>query len=116
MRRLVVFLVVAVGTYLAVRKMAESMGPAMREHCAEMCDRMLAGMPESFPPNRMMADLDTDISAMHLTLSAYLTGFALLHLLCGPLADRFGDLGHFHRLLGFLPRQQHEFKIVFQRQ
>ena len=59
MRRLVVFFVIAVGTYLAVRKMAESMGPAMREHCAEMCDRMLAGMPESFPPNRMMADLDT---------------------------------------------------------
>ncbi len=59
MRRLLVFLVVAVGVCLAVRKMAESMGPAMREHCAEMCDRMLAGMPESFPPNRMMADLDT---------------------------------------------------------
>ncbi|MCH7584102.1 MAG: hypothetical protein IH941_02945 [Acidobacteria bacterium] len=59
MRRLLVFLVVAVGVFLAVRKMAESMGPAMREHCAEMCDRMLAGMPESFPPNRMMADLDT---------------------------------------------------------
>ncbi len=59
MRRLVVFLVVAVGTYLAVRKMAASAGPAMREHCAEMCDRMLAGMPESFPPNRMMADLQS---------------------------------------------------------
>ncbi len=59
MRRLIVFLVVAIGVYVAVRKMAESMGPAMREHCAEMCDRMLAGMPESFPPNRMMADLDT---------------------------------------------------------
>ncbi len=38
--------------------MAESGGPAMREHCSEMCDRMLAKMPESFPPNRMMADLD----------------------------------------------------------
>jgi len=59
MRRLVVFFVIAVGTYLAVRKMAESAGPAMREHCAAMCDRMLASMPESFPPNRMMADLDT---------------------------------------------------------
>ncbi len=59
MRRLVVFLVVAVGVFLAVRKMAESAGPAMREHCAGMCDRMLAAMPESFPPNRMMADLDT---------------------------------------------------------
>jgi hypothetical protein len=24
-----------------------------------MCERMLAQMPESFPPNRMMADLET---------------------------------------------------------
>lgn len=40
-------------------------------------------------PNMMLA-LDTDISHMHLTLSAYLTGFALFHLICGPLADRFG--------------------------
>ena len=40
-------------------------------------------------PNMMVA-LDTDISHMHLTLSAYLTGFALFHLICGPLADRFG--------------------------
>jgi len=38
----------------------------------------------------IMADLDTDISHMHLTLSSYLTGFALFHLVCGPLADRFG--------------------------
>ncbi len=30
----------------------------MREHCSGMCKRMLATMPESFPPNRMMADLD----------------------------------------------------------
>ncbi len=59
MRRLIVFLVVAIGVFVAVRKMAESAGPAMREHCAAMCDRMLASMPESFPPNRMMADLDT---------------------------------------------------------
>lgn len=40
-------------------------------------------------PNMMVA-LDTTISRMHLTLSAYLTGFALFHLVCGPLADRFG--------------------------
>ncbi|MEE9472594.1 MAG: hypothetical protein V3V82_01250 [Acidimicrobiia bacterium] len=59
MRRLIVFLVVAIGVFVAVRKMAESAGPAMREHCAAMCDRMLASMPESFPPNRMMADLDS---------------------------------------------------------
>ena len=38
----------------------------------------------------MMAALDTDIRHMHLTLSSYLTGFALFHLACGPLADRFG--------------------------
>ncbi len=30
----------------------------MRERCSGMCERMLASMPESFPPNRMMADLD----------------------------------------------------------
>ncbi len=30
----------------------------MREHCSGMCERMLATMPESFPPNRMMADLE----------------------------------------------------------
>jgi MFS transporter, DHA1 family, multidrug resistance protein len=38
----------------------------------------------------MMTALGTDIRHMHLTLSAYLTGFALFHLACGPLADRFG--------------------------
>jgi MFS transporter, DHA1 family, multidrug resistance protein len=38
----------------------------------------------------MMKALGTDIRHMHLTLSAYLTGFALFHLACGPLADRFG--------------------------
>lgn len=38
----------------------------------------------------MMRALDTNIGQMHLTLSAYLTGFALFHLVCGPLADRFG--------------------------
>ena len=38
----------------------------------------------------MMAALGTDIQHMHLTLSTYLTGFALFHLACGPLADRFG--------------------------
>ena len=38
----------------------------------------------------MIIALDTDIRHMHLTLSVYLTGFALFHLVCGPLADRFG--------------------------
>jgi DHA1 family bicyclomycin/chloramphenicol resistance-like MFS transporter len=38
----------------------------------------------------MMEALGTDIGHMHLTLSTYLAGFALFHLACGPLADRFG--------------------------
>ena len=38
----------------------------------------------------MMRALNTDIGHMHLTLSSYLSGFALFHLACGPLADRFG--------------------------
>jgi len=47
-------------------------------------DMYLPAMP------RMMTALNTDISHMHLTLSSYLTGFALFHLACGPLADRLG--------------------------
>jgi len=47
-------------------------------------DMYLPAMPA------MMVALETDISHMHLTLSAYLTGFAAFHLACGPLADRFG--------------------------
>jgi DHA1 family bicyclomycin/chloramphenicol resistance-like MFS transporter len=47
-------------------------------------DMYLPAMPS------MMRALDTDIGSMHLTLSAYLAGFAVFHLACGPLADRFG--------------------------
>lgn len=32
----------------------------------------------------------TDISAVQLTLSSYLLGFSLFHLVCGPLSDRYG--------------------------
>jgi hypothetical protein len=59
MKRLIIFAVLAAGMFLAMRKMAERSGPVMRERCSEMCDRMLANMPESFPPNRMMADLES---------------------------------------------------------
>ncbi len=31
-----------------------------------------------------------DLSQVQLTLSSYLLGFALFHLVCGPLSDRFG--------------------------
>ena len=58
MRRLLIFVGLATGMSLAMRKDAVRAGPAMRERCSEMCDRMLAGMPESFPPNRMLADLE----------------------------------------------------------
>ncbi len=57
MRRLIIFTVLAAGMFLAMRKMAERGG--LGEHCSGMCDRMLANMPESFPPNRMMADLES---------------------------------------------------------
>jgi len=59
MRRLIIFAVLVAGVFLVMRRMAESAGPAMRERSSEMCDRMLANMPESFPPNRMMADLES---------------------------------------------------------
>ena len=59
MKRLIVLTVLAAGMFLAIRKLAKKAGPGMREQCSEMCDRMLANMPESFPPNRMMADLET---------------------------------------------------------
>lgn len=38
----------------------------------------------------MQVALNATVSQMHLTLSAYLVGFAVFHLVCGPLADRFG--------------------------
>lgn len=47
-------------------------------------DMYLPAMPT------IMRAFDTDIGHMHLTLSSYLTGFALFHLACGPLADRYG--------------------------
>jgi DHA1 family bicyclomycin/chloramphenicol resistance-like MFS transporter len=47
-------------------------------------DMYLPAMPA------MQVALNTTVSQMHLTLSAYLTGFAVFHLACGPLADRYG--------------------------
>lgn len=47
-------------------------------------DMYLPAMPS------MQRAFATDIASMHLTVSAYLWGFALFHLACGPLADRFG--------------------------
>ena len=58
MKRVVIFMMIVAGIFLAVRKIAGGAGPDMRKRCSEMCDRMLDNMPESFPPNRMMADLE----------------------------------------------------------
>ncbi len=58
MRRLLILAVSAAGMFVAMREITERAGPGMRERCSEMCERMLASMPESFPPNRMMADLE----------------------------------------------------------
>ncbi|MBB3048018.1 DHA1 family bicyclomycin/chloramphenicol resistance-like MFS transporter [Litorivivens lipolytica] len=38
----------------------------------------------------LVAYFDTTLPAVQWTLSAYLIGFAVFHLVCGPLADRFG--------------------------
>jgi len=59
MKRLVIFGLLAFGMIALMQKMAPKYGPQMRARCAEMCDQMLDNMPESFPPNRMMADLES---------------------------------------------------------
>ncbi len=38
----------------------------------------------------LVAYFNTTLPAVQWTLSAYLIGFAVFHLLCGPLADRYG--------------------------
>ena len=47
-------------------------------------DMYLPAMPA------MVQAFGTTTSAIQLTVSAYLVGFSVFHLLCGPLADRFG--------------------------
>ncbi|MCP3882918.1 MAG: hypothetical protein GY701_31650 [Sulfitobacter sp.] len=58
MRRFIIATGLAAAVALIVREMAGKMAPAMRARCADACERMLGNMPESFPPNRMMADLE----------------------------------------------------------
>jgi DHA1 family bicyclomycin/chloramphenicol resistance-like MFS transporter len=38
----------------------------------------------------MIDAFDSTTAGVQLTISAYLTGFALFHLVCGPLSDRYG--------------------------
>ena len=47
-------------------------------------DLYLPAMPS------MVALFGTSVDRVQLTLSSYLLGFAIFHLVCGPLSDRFG--------------------------
>ena len=38
----------------------------------------------------MVEIFGTNLSSVQLTISSYLAGFAVFHLVCGPLADRYG--------------------------
>ncbi len=38
----------------------------------------------------MVDAFDTSLTQVQITMSSYLAGFAIFHLACGPLADRFG--------------------------
>lgn len=58
MKRLVIGAVLAAGMVMAVKMVAGGAGPTVGERCSEVCDRFLDNMPDSFPPNRMMADLE----------------------------------------------------------
>ncbi len=57
MRRVLMWTVPAAGVLLVVRKLTGTGSVPMGQRIAEKCERMMAGMPESFPPNRMLADL-----------------------------------------------------------
>ena len=59
MRRFILIVVLAAGVFLAVRMMSGRVGRGVSVWCADVCDRMLANMPEAFPPNRIMADLES---------------------------------------------------------
>lgn len=61
MRRLIISAVLTLGTFALVRRLKRTMQltPTLHERMAGKCERMLTSMPASFPPNRMMADLET---------------------------------------------------------
>lgn len=58
LRRLVLTAGVVAATFVAGRKVLRRASPLIRVRCSEMAERMLASMPESFPPNRMLRRLD----------------------------------------------------------
>jgi dienelactone hydrolase len=73
-RRLAAWGVLVAAAVLLLRRVKPRVASAARTRCAQMCDEMLAKMPDSFPPNRMLADLD------HLRKQTDLLVDALQHL------------------------------------
>ena len=59
MKRLVIVAVIAGAVIVMMKKKSGMTNPEMRARCSEMCDRMLGQMPDSFPPKRMMSDLES---------------------------------------------------------
>ena len=57
MKRIMIWTGLATVVFLVTRRVANRVGPAVRARCAEGCEQMLASMPDSFPPKRMMSDL-----------------------------------------------------------
>ena len=52
--RIVLTLAVIGGMILLARRF----GPELRARCITACDRMIGEMPDSFPPKRIMSDLE----------------------------------------------------------
>ncbi len=80
MRRLIIFTVLAAGVFLVMRKIAERAGPAIREGCSEMCERMLAkqgdpvGFSRGYPlSNARSAQIGRDGWRSHGTVEVELT-------------------------------------------
>ena len=82
MRRLLVFAMLTAGLLLAMRKIAEKAGPAIRERCSEMCpsitvaadvyQKLRAGNvdpPQAFLDGKIKVDGDMQLT-MQLALAA----------------------------------------------
>ncbi len=59
MRRLIVFTAAAATAVLVIRLIAPRVAPTLQARGSDMCDRMLDRMPDSFPPKRVMTDLQS---------------------------------------------------------
>lgn len=59
MRRIPMWVMLTVAVLALLRKMTGSRSEvSVAQRVAQRCERMMADMPPSFPPNRMMADLE----------------------------------------------------------